>query len=479
MNRIQRGITLLCTFAVTAQAASDDGSKALNDAIRKYSQQKIICLDVNEEYQFKLKDGSHRSIRLISVEEHRDSVIGKVRRAQVNVEVNGKLQHLVCAPYEMPTEIEGLRIQADTTSEWLSMPKRAQLSIWDASDPIVRTNQFGFPIRDYLLFSHGMQAYNEVVHLGWADGCPDGVKAYHNYGIDFAGYEGREEIISCTDGEVVRLSSTDGYLFVVIRDDDGLIWEYGHFYAVASHVKKGVRVRKGQKIGVLGKTGPSGNFAHLHLGNYLSEAELDAGRSNRRLNLYPWLIAAYEQQYRRTLYAVARPHQSVSTGEKVLFDGSNSLGFGTEIISYKWILPDGETVNGITAEKEFDKPGVYIATLHVTDEEGREDVDFYKVKVFTASAPEDRIPTIFMTYTPTNGILVNQPVLFRFWLQGVRGEFIEVDFGDGTVINDYVSYSEIRHRFKSPGIHVVTTRSTIDGKSIMQKQKVLVFKDKL
>ncbi|MHC4627574.1 MAG: PKD domain-containing protein, partial [Planctomycetota bacterium] len=441
-------------------------------------QQKIICLDVNEEYQFKLKDSSHRSIRLISVEEYRDSVIGKVRRAQVNVEFNGRILRLVCAPYEMPTEIEGVRIQADTTSQWLSIPKRVQFSIWDASDPIVRTNQFGFPIRNYLMFSHGMQSYNEVVHLGWADGCPQGVKAYHNYGIDFAGYEGREEIISCTDGEVIRLSSTDGYLFAVIRDDDGLIWEYGHFDSVPSQIRRGVRVEKGQKIGILGKTGPSGNFAHLHLGNYVSEAELDAGRSNRRLNLYPWLIATYEQQYRRTLYAVARPHQSVSTREKVLFDGSNSLGFGTKIISYKWILPDGETVDGITADREFDKPGVYIATLHITDEQGRKDVDFYKVKVFTASSPENRIPTIFMTHTPTSSISVSQPVLFRFWVQGANDELVKVDFGDGTIVNDYVSYSEVRHKFKSPGIHIVTASSTIDGKSIMQKQKVLILEDK-
>ncbi len=109
------------------------------------------------------------------------------------------------------------------------------------------------------------------------------------------------------------------------------------------------------------------------------------------------------------------------------------------------------------------------------DEKGREDIDFYKVKVFTESAPESRVPTIFMTYTPTNNIFVNQSVLFRFWLQGVRGESIEVDFGDGTVIKDYVSYSEIRHRFRSPGIHIVTASSTIDGKSIMQKQKVIVI----
>jgi len=478
MNRIQRGIVLLYTFSIVAQAASDDRIKTLNEAIEKYSEQTIVCLDVNEEYQFTLKDGSRRSIRLISVEEHRDSVIGKVRRAEVNVEVNGKLLQLICAPYIMPTEIKGVRIQADTTSGWLSIPKRAQFSVWDASDSIVRTDRFGFPMRDYLLFSHGMQSYNEVVHLGWADGCPDGVKAYHNYGVDFAGYEEREEIMSCTEGEVIRLSSASGHIFVVIRDDDGLIWDYGHFDSIPPQVKKGVRVEKGQKIGVLGKTGPSGNFAHLHLGNYLSEADLDAGRSNRRLNLYPWLIAAYAQQYHQKSYAVARPHQTVSTGEKVLFDGSNSLSFGTKIISYKWILPDGEIINGITAEKAFEKPGVYIATLRIRDDKGREDIDFYKVKVFTESAPESRVPTIFMTYTPTNNIFVNQSVLFRFWLQGVRGESIEVDFGDGTVIQDYVSYSELRHKFTSPGIHVVTASGTIDGKSITQKQKVLVSEDK-
>ena len=143
-------------------------------------------------------------------------------------------------------------------------------------------------------------------------------------------------------------------------------------------------------------------------------------------------------------------------------------------MSYRWILPDGENVNGITAEKRFDRPGVYIAELWITDEDGRKDVDFYKIKVFTASAPEGSIPTIFLTHTPTNNIIVNQTVFFRFWLQGAKDKPIKVDFGDSTVIDDYVSYSEIRHKFKSPGIHIVTTSSTIDGKSITQKQKIIV-----
>jgi hypothetical protein len=171
---------------------------------------------------------------------------------------------------------------------------------------------------------------------------------------------------------------------------------------------------------------------------------------------------------------VARPHLTVSTGEKVLFDGSNSLGFGTKIVSYKWILPDGQTVNGMSAEKVFDKPGVYIAELWIKDEAGRNNVDFFKTRVFTASTPEGSIPTIFMTHYPTNNITVDQPVFFRFWLQGVKDKPVKVDFGDGTAINDYLSYTEINHKFKSPGIHIVTTSSTINGHSITQKQKVVV-----
>ncbi|MBN2316428.1 MAG: hypothetical protein JXM79_21050 [Sedimentisphaerales bacterium] len=126
------------------------------------------------------------------------------------------------------------------------------------------------------------------------------------------------------------------------------------------------------------------------------------------------------------------------------------------------------------AETIFGKPGMYIATLWIQDEQGHQDVDFGKVKVFTASSPEGSIPTICMTHIPARDVVVDQPVFFRLWLQGVRDGLIEIDFGDGTIVRDYVSYTKIQHSFKSPGIHIITARSTIDGKPIMPKQKVIV-----
>jgi len=474
MNKIKISAVCFLVLSFCTEKGNAGTRETFDQLVKKYSDQEIVCLDIGEKYPFKLKDGSERLIRLVSVKEHRDSVVGLVRRADVGVEVDGKNLRLICAPYTMPTEFYGMRIQADTTSAWHPLPKRVQFSIWDASDPIVHTERLGFPLDDYALFSHGMQAYNEVVHLGWKDGCPGGVAFYHDYGIDFAGYEGRQLIVSCTDGTVIHLSSERKHTFVVIQDDGGFIWDYGHLESIAPEVKKGVQIKRGQTIGVLGKTGPSGNFSHLHLGTYLSKSDLDANRSNRRLNLYPWMVTAYAKQKHETLYAVARPHLTVSTGEKVILDASRSLSFGPGIVSYQWILPDGQTINTVRAETTFDKPGVYIATLWIKDKQGREDVDFCKVKVFTASSPESSIPTIFMTHIPTRDIAVDQPVFFRLWLQGVEDQFIEVDFGDGTVIRDYVSYTEVQHQFKSPGIHIVTARSTVDGKSITQKQKVIV-----
>lgn len=166
MCRIVKAITCLMAFVICAGTGVTYSSDTLNKVIDKYSQQEIICLDVNEEYQFTLNDGSKRAIHLLSVEEYSDSVVGMIRKAKVKVQINGKQLDLICAPYIMPTEFGGIRIQADTTSKWLSIPKRVQFSVWDASNPIVNTEKFGFPIRNYLLFSHGMQAYNEVVHLG-------------------------------------------------------------------------------------------------------------------------------------------------------------------------------------------------------------------------------------------------------------------------------------------------------------------------
>ncbi len=447
----------------------------------KYSTQRFVYLNPGESYTFRLRDGAEKRIFLVSVREYEDSVIHLARRADVKIEIDGKPIELTCAPYCFPTEAQGLRLQADTTSAWLNIPKRVQFSLWDASEPIVDTNLFCFPLPGYRLFSHGVQAYNEPVHLGHQDGDPGGQRFYHNYGVDLAGYEGRQKVVSCINGTAVQVDSEEGGLS--IRDDKGFILNYGHLDSIISGIKVGSPIKQGQWVGMLGRRGSSGNFSHLHIGAYLSESAMTMDRLSRNLNLYPWLVAAYQKESGTGLYAVAGPHKTVLTGEKVLFDGSNSLAFKsnldcrqTSITSFKWEFHDVISVNGPRAEKVYDKPGCYIACLWVKDSNGGLDVDFCKVKVFSRVSPEDVIPTLFVTYYPSAEVYMDEPISFRIWPQGMEIEDIQVDFGDGTIVQDYRPYSAITHKFKSPGIHIVTVTGTAARLPVTQKVKVIVQK---
>jgi murein DD-endopeptidase MepM/ murein hydrolase activator NlpD len=462
-----------------AHAVVRNREALLQKFISKYSSQKIVCLDIDEEYSFELKNGTRKKIKLVSVKEHRDSVIEKMRLAEVNVKIDDKAVDLICAPYVMPTEVDGLRIQADTTAGWVRMPGKVQLSVWDATEPIVKTDRLAFPIPDYLLFSHGIQNFNEVVHLGRKDGNPNGPSFYHNYGIDFAGYEGGELVLSPVDGVVRHLWSEEyHYCSITLEDENGMIWAMSHLDSKMPYIAEGLHVEKGQAIGFLGMQCSPGRFSHLHIGTYFRSEDGGVHHKGRnvRLNLYPWFVTAYKELAdSQRLLAVARPHHSVRVGEEERFDGSNSLAFDSKIVAYKWQFHDGRVIEKAVVERKFDKPGTFIASLFVTDDKGNEDVDFCKVKVYPSSGELEGLPSIFMSYTPTVNIRAGEPVKYRIWLQGADKNIpIKVDFGDGDVINDYKSFTNIQHEFKTTGIHIVTAEAMVNDLPITQKQKVIV-----
>lgn len=262
---------------------------------------------------------------------------------------------------------------------------------------------------------------------------------------------------------------------MLVQDPRGVIWEHAHLKAFDPELALDRPVALGQRLGLLGKTGPSGNFAHLHVGTYLTRQDLDRDHGNRRLNLYPWMVTAYQARHPRGLLAVARPHHTVLAGEKVVLDGGNSLAWGMgRIAECRWVLPDGRTVTQVKTETTFDRPGAYAATLWVKTDQGAEDVDCCQIKVFSRVNPEKTIPHLFMTHTPTQDLHPAQPVTFRLWFQGQGGGPIQVDFGDGTQLADYRSYAEVTHRFNTPGLHLVTAHCTAAGLPITQIQKVVV-----
>ena len=298
------------------------------------------------------------------------------------------------------------------------------------------------------------------------------LRYYHDYGFDMAGFEGRDRVLSCVDGVVIDLQFDQGW--VVVEDDQGILFRYAHLDEIQAEIKKGTQVKRGQQIGILGKKGFLGNFSHLHVGVYLSKAYYERRQPTSSLNLYPWMVAANQRATGAKLYAVARPHHALRVGERLEFDGTKSIALGAPITSYRWEFHDGTVVGASKAEKTYHKLGTYMATLWVGDDRGLKDVDFCKVRVYSKDKVEDVMLTIFITYTPSDRVRVGQPVYFRFWPQGKSVESIQVDFGDGTVLLEYTPYSEITHSFTGHGIHIVTATASAENLPIMQKIKIIV-----
>ncbi|GAB1695056.1 M23 family metallopeptidase [Krasilnikovia sp. M28-CT-15] len=85
-------------------------------------------------------------------------------------------------------------------------------------------------------------------------------------------------VVATTSGVVLEISLKDkfkkgspdgpynGGLFVSIKGDDGVRYYGSHLSKVLPGIKPGVRVKAGQEVGKVGKTGNSSGVCHLHYG---------------------------------------------------------------------------------------------------------------------------------------------------------------------------------------------------------------------
>ncbi|WP_425487238.1 M23 family metallopeptidase [Micromonospora maritima] len=87
-----------------------------------------------------------------------------------------------------------------------------------------------------------------------------------------------EPVVAVTDGVVLEVSRVDrfdrrgplgpnnGGLSVSLLGDDGVRYYGSHLSAITAGVDAGVRVRAGQQLGKVGRTGNANNVCHLHFG---------------------------------------------------------------------------------------------------------------------------------------------------------------------------------------------------------------------
>lgn len=85
-------------------------------------------------------------------------------------------------------------------------------------------------------------------------------------------------VVAVTDGTILEVSRVDrfdrsgpigplnGGKFVSLLGDDGVRYYGSHLTDVAAGIDAGMRVRAGQRIGAVGKTGNANNVCHLHFG---------------------------------------------------------------------------------------------------------------------------------------------------------------------------------------------------------------------
>jgi peptidoglycan LD-endopeptidase LytH len=111
---------------------------------------------------------------------------------------------------------------------------------------------------------------------------PAGDVAYHRTHSAYPGTDifadCGEPFVAVTDGRILEVSRVDrfdrrgplgpynGGLSVSLLGDDGVRYYGSHLSTIATGIDAGVRVRAGQQLGKVGRTGNANNVCHLHFG---------------------------------------------------------------------------------------------------------------------------------------------------------------------------------------------------------------------
>ncbi|HLU99688.1 MAG TPA: hypothetical protein VKZ59_00380, partial [Acidobacteriota bacterium] len=173
----------------------------------------IADVDVGETVRLDV-GGKQAIVKVLKVEEFRDTLNFSVRQARVVVEVNGEQKELISGTYNLPVAIGEFQMDCPITRGYLSnagndawgLRKDVRLRVWPANFPWIRPHEFVYPVRQQW-FASMTQMANEPVYVDGGD-IPGKRKIYYHSGLDIGGAEGMVDVIAATDG-VVQSSGTD------------------------------------------------------------------------------------------------------------------------------------------------------------------------------------------------------------------------------------------------------------------------------
>ncbi len=434
---------------------------------------RTVDLMIGESAEVTLADGSKAAVKLLDVQEKRDTMSTAVREAKVKISLHGQEAWLTSANYNLPQTIGGVQVDCPITRGYNSnangdawgLEKDARLRLWPAGSPWLEPGTFVYPVKQRW-FATMTQFSNEPTYVDGGDK-PDRKKIYYHYDLDFGGCEGLVEVVAATDGLVVSVSNNTlpGYAetpvgprydVVYLLDNRGWYYRYSHLHTIDPAIQMGSRVKMGQRIGVLGKEGASGGWSHLHFGIKCRQPSGKWGTEEA----YAYAWETYLRENKPALIAVARPHHFIRAGESITLDASKSWAASGKIASYDWTFTDGHTDSGAKVDRTYAKPGSYSEIMKVTDDAGHASYDFAIVQVIGNDL--QKIPsTIHPSYSPTTNIQPGVPITFK--VRTFRDHGGETwNFGDGTppvkvqsdgnaVERAKDGYAITEHAFAKPG----------------------------
>ncbi|MEP6668988.1 MAG: PKD domain-containing protein [Chthoniobacter sp.] len=443
---------------------------------------RAVDLKIGESTAVTLADGSTAVVKLLDVQEAVDSMSKAVREAKVEVEVNGKHAWLTSANYNLPQTVGGVQIdcpitrgyKANSTEDSWGLLKDARLRLWPAGSPWVEPGTFVYPLKQRW-FATMTQFSNEPTYVDGGDK-PDRKKIYYHNDLDFGGCEGLVEVVAATDGLVVSVSNSTlpdfeatpvrpRYDVVYVLDDRGWFYRYSHLHTIDPEIRKGTRVKMGQRIGILGKEGASGGWSHLHFG--IKSRQPSGAWGTQEAYAFVW--EAYLREQKPALIAVARPHRFIRVGEKTTLDASKSWAASGKIAGYDWTFTDGSKASGANLERTYARPGSYSEVVKVTDDSGHASYDFAIVQVI--GEDEKNIPpAIHPSFSPTMNLKPGDNITFKVRTFRDRGGETW-NFGDGSPMVNVQSdgnakalakdgYAITQHAFAKAGDYIVKVEHT-------------------
>src|SRR5262245_48410100 len=133
-KRHVRELVLVSTAALVLAASAGGTARADEPLFR------TVDLDVGESAEVTWPAGGKARVKLIEVKEIRDDLRKVVRRADVKVEVDGRIVKLVAGIYRLPVTVGRVQIDAPVTAGYLpnanedhwGLTKAARLRLWPA-----------------------------------------------------------------------------------------------------------------------------------------------------------------------------------------------------------------------------------------------------------------------------------------------------------------------------------------------------------